>query len=91
MTSKEIIAQRKEQLTKPYWNYHDIGFYTGLGTTKSIQIKNRAVSEFGGAIRYMSQYVTVDSVMQCLGTTRERELEMLNKALDEEGGIDESC
>lgn len=71
------IEKRKELLTKPYWNYHDIATYLECGTTKAIQIKNQALYEFGGSIRYMSQYVTIDSVMKCIGTTREKELAII--------------
>ena len=73
------IERRKELLMKPHWTYHDIADYVDCGTTKAIAIKNRALNEFGGSIRYMSQCVTVDSVLRCLGTTRERELELIEK------------
>lgn len=72
------LARRKELLMKPNWTYHDIAEYADCGTTKAIAIKNQALREFGGAIRYMSQCVTVDSVMKCIGTTRERELEIVS-------------
>ena len=58
--------------------------YLGCGVTKAIQIKNQALREFGGSIRYLSQYVTVDSVMNCIGTTREREIEMIRKIKSDE-------
>lgn len=74
------IEKRKELLTKPYWNYHDIADYCECGATKAVQIKNQALKEFGGSIRYMSQFVTVDSVMNCLGTTREKELGLIELA-----------
>ena len=74
-----MTTERREQLlTKPHWDYHDIAEYLNCGTTKAIAIKNQAAREYGGSIRYMSQCVTVDSVMQCLGTTRERELEIVS-------------
>jgi len=72
------LEEKKELLTKPYWDYHDISRYCNCGTTKAIQLKTQALKEFGGSIRYMSQYVTVDSVMKCIGTTREREIEIIN-------------
>ena len=73
------IERREELLTKPYWDYHDISEYLDCGSTKAIQIKNQALREFGGSIRYLSQYVTIDSVMECIGTTREREIEVIRK------------
>lgn len=73
------VEKRKELLMKPHWTYHDIADYVDCGTTKAIAIKNQALKEFGGSIRYMSQCVTVDSVLQCLGTTRERELGLIEK------------
>ncbi len=75
-----MTTERREQLlTKPHWDYHDIAEYLNCGTTKAIQIKNQALREFGGSIRYLSQHVTIDSVMKCIGTTRDREIEVLNK------------
>lgn len=75
-----MTTERREQLlTKPHWDYHDIAEYLNCGTTKAIQIKNQALREFGGTIRYLSQHVTIDSVMKCIGTTRDREIEVLNK------------
>ena len=78
------IERREELLTKPHWDYHDISEYLGCGVTKAIQIKNQALREFGGSIRYLSQYVTVDSVMNCIGTTREREIEIIRKIKSDE-------
>ena len=75
-----MTTERREQLlTKPHWDYHDIAEYLNCGTTKAIQIKNQALREFGGSVRYLSQHVTIDSVMKCIGTTRDREIEVLNK------------
>jgi len=73
------IKDKLDLLTKPYWDYHDISRYVNCGTTKAIEIKNQALREFGGSIRYLSQFVTVDSVMKCIGTTREREIEIIEK------------
>ena len=71
------VQRRKELLAQPYWGYHEIAEYCDCGVTKAIQIKNQALKQFGGSIRYMSQYVTIDSVMQCIGTTRDREIEII--------------
>ena len=76
------IEQRKELLSKPVWNYHDISIFFNCGTTKAIQIKNQACKDFAGSIRYMSQYATVESIMQCVGTTRNKEIEILNKLIN---------
>lgn len=78
------VEKRKELLLKPNWTYHDIADYVDCGTTKAIAIKNQAAREYGGSIRYMSQCVTVDSVMQCLGTTREKELEAIRQLENKE-------
>ncbi len=71
--------ERARLLAKPHWDYHDIEAYVGCGSTKAISIKNQAIREFGGAIRYLSQCVSVDSVMRCLGTTREAEIDALSR------------
>lgn len=78
------LERKKELLTKPHWTYHDISEYLGCGSTKAIAIKNQALREFGGSIRYLSQCVTVDSVMECIGTTREKEIESIRKLMGEE-------
>lgn len=78
------IERREELLAKPHWDYHDIAEYLDCGTTKAIQIKNQALREFGGSIRYLSQYVTIDSVLKCVGTTREVEIEMIRKLKESE-------
>ena len=78
------LERKKELLTKPHWTYHDIAEYLNCGTTKAIQIKNQALREFGGSIRYLSQCVTVDSVMECIGTTRDIEIEKIRKLSNEE-------
>jgi len=73
------IERREELLTKPHWDYNDIAEYLECGSTKAIQIKNQALREFGGSIRYLTHYVTIDSVLKCVGTTRDREIEVLNQ------------
>ncbi len=77
------IQRKKELLTKPHWTYHDISEYLECGSTKAIQIKNQALREHSGAIKYLAQCVSVDSVMMCIGTTRERELEIISKTESE--------
>lgn len=84
------IERKEELLTKPYWTYHDIMEYCDCGSTKAIQIKNQALREFGGSIRYLSQCVSVDSVMNCLKTTRDNEIEIIRKIKQEEVNEEES-
>ena len=78
------IERREELLTKPHWDYNDIAEYLECGSTKAIQIKNQALREFGGSIRYLTHYVTIDSVLKCIGTTREIEIETILKLKNKE-------
>lgn len=78
------VERKLELLTQPNWDYHCIREYVGCGTTKAIEIKNAAINQFDGSIRYLNQMVKVDSVMKVLGTTREREIELIQKL--QEGG-----
>lgn len=71
------VDKKIDLLTRPHWDYHCICEYVGCGSTKAIEIKNDAIKNHDGAIRYLSQCVRVDSVMEVLGTTREREIEIL--------------
>lgn len=77
------LSKKLDLLTRPHWDYHCISEYVGCGSTKAIEIKNDALNNHDGAIKYLSQCVTVDSVMKSLGTTREREIEILKKAIQE--------
>ena len=73
-------------LQKPYWDYLDIASYLQCGKTKASQIKSTA-SANGGAIEYFPKYVTIDSVLALLGTTREIEIQNLinlRKAINNE-------
>ena len=76
--------RKMELLTQPQWDYHCISEYVGCGSTKAIEIKNAAIKNHDGAIRYLNNCVKVDSVMKVLGTTREREIELLKKVIGKE-------
>lgn len=78
------LKDKLDLLTQPHWDYHCISKYVGCGSTKAIEIKNSALRDYDGAIRYLNQCVKVDSVMKVLGTTRERELEILKTSLEKE-------
>lgn len=75
------LEKRMELLAKNQWDYHDIMLYADVGATKAIAIKNKAIREHGGGVKYMSHRVTVDSVLECLGTTREKEVEIVSRLI----------
>jgi len=69
--------KKLDLLLKNAWTYKDIKEYFNVGTTKAINIKNRAIKEFDGVIPFSTQYVKCESVMILFGTTRESELKAI--------------
>ena len=66
---------RAELLSMPTWTYREIMLFTGVKSkTTAIRIKDRAISENGGAVPFGSKYVKTDSVLALYGTSRKQEL-----------------
>ena len=68
----------KTLLLKPNWNYKAVMSYCDCGTTKAYEIMAHCRKEYGGTIRHLPNCVRRDSVLAFLGTTIERELEIIN-------------
>lgn len=77
----ERQTQLKDLLSMSVWTYREIMKYNTKirSKTTAIKIKNMAVKEFDGAVPYGSKYVKTDSVLNCFGTTREKEIERLRQ------------
>ena len=69
----------KHVLYKCAWNYKDIKTYLGIGTTKAYELIAKCRKDYNGTIRDMPQYIKRDSFLAMLGTSAERELELLKK------------
>ena len=80
----EKVKRKLDLITMPCWTYKEIMEYTGTASkTTAIKIKNRAIKLYGGEVAYGTQYVSTNSVLMLMGTTRERELELLKGAFNE--------
>lgn len=79
-----MLKEKYELLSKPSWTYRDIQSYFGIkGRSTAIRLKNRAINENCGAVVYGTQYASIDSILGLFGTTREREIEIIRKQLNE--------
>ena len=76
--SKHMNAY-EELLLKPNWNYHDVMFYADCKKSKAYEIMKTARTDYKGSVRFNSQCVSRDSVLQVLNTSIERETYILNQ------------
>lgn len=71
---------KADLLKKSVWDYKDIMAWTEVKSkTTAIALKKRAQKEHRGSVPYGSKYVRADSVLALLGTSREKELALLEK------------
>lgn len=68
---------KKELLLKPVWDYKDIMYYFDVKHSCAYEIKQRAIKEFDGAVKFGATYVKTDSVLALYGTNRKQELGVL--------------
>lgn len=81
------IEKRLEILSKSAWTYKDIMNYYDIGSTRACEMKARAIAEFNGSLKYMSDKVKADSVLVMNGTSREREIAILKSILKGEMNV----
>ena len=72
-------TMNRELLLKPNWNYHDVCAYVGCKKSTAYKIMGIAREKYNGTLRFSSQCVKRDSVLQVLETSIERELYVLNQ------------
>ena len=70
---------REDLLLKPMWTYHDICEYIGCKTTKAIELKKVAITQFGGANKYLPNMVKRNAVLELLGTLFDEEIKALER------------
>ena len=75
---------KQELLLTPVWTYKDICEYVGCKTTKAIELKKVAISQFGGAVKYLPNMVKRNAVLEMLGTSFDIEIKALERGKDEE-------
>lgn len=70
---------KKEILEIPCWSYKEImSYYTHIKSkSTAIRMKNEAIKKFNGSVPYGNHLASRDSVLKMLGTTVERELEVI--------------
>ena len=80
---KNVVANKMELLSKSAWDYRDIMEYfpTIKSAPTAIAIKDRAIKEFDGGVKYGSKYATVESVLNLFGTNRDYEINTIKKML----------
>lgn len=75
------IQKRLELLAKPSWSYKDIMEYfpdRASSTATATKIKNRAIAEYNGSVRFGNNLVSTDSVLQMFGSSREKEIAIIS-------------
>ncbi len=76
---------KEELLLTPNWNYKDVMSYVGCEKSKAYMLMKIAREDFNGNVRFNSQCVKRDSLLQVIETSIERELYILQ--ILKKGGI----
>lgn len=81
------LQAKYQMLTSVSWTYQDIMTYFPhiKSKTTAIKIKNRAIDECGGKVKFGDHLVLVDSVLRLMGTSQKQEIEVIAKAIKELG------
>ena len=78
-----LTKEKLELLSKPAWNYKDIMSYFGYKSQNTaIRIKNEAI-KLGGRVRFSTTLASTDSIIQYMGSSREREIKCLTAIVGE--------
>jgi len=81
------LQAKYQMLTCVSWTYKEIMSYFPhiKSKTTAIKIKNRAIQECDGKVKFGDNLVLADSVLKLMGTSREKEIEVIAKAIKELG------
>ena len=81
--TKSIVENKLELLSRSAWGYKDIMEYFPKvkSAPTAILIKNRAIREFDGKVKYGDEYATVESILNLFGTNRDYEIKALKNLL----------
>lgn len=85
MTLSIKNMSKEELLLTPNWNYKDVMSYVGCEKSKAYMLMKIAREKFSGNVRFNSQCVKRDSLLQVIETSIERELYILE--ISRKGGI----
>ena len=61
--ANKMVADKIELLSKPTWSVQEIMNWCEVSRSTAYKIKDRAVKEFDGAIKYGTERVKTDSVL----------------------------
>lgn len=67
------FVEKQNLLAIPAWGIKEIRAYIGCGKNKAMDIRDRAIKEFDGAVPFSGSMATRDSVLRLFGSTCERE------------------
>ena len=81
------IKKMYEFLCDPVTNIKGIMFYCECGATKATAIRQAAIKKYDGEVILYKKLVKTDSVLKVIGTTREKELEIVSQALKDIGRL----
>lgn len=83
------IENKLELLSTPVWTIKQIMDYTGIKSrTTATRLKERAFLKHDGKVEYGTQFVKRDAILKLLGTTIQRESEVIDEIL-QKGKIQE--
>lgn len=77
------LDRKIEILSKPAWDYKDVMEYLNIKSPASAYKIMESARANGGAIKFKSNMVTSNSVLELYGTNRKQELEILKGETDE--------
>jgi len=84
--NSQALIERYNLILQPCWTYREIMKYDKSIKSKAtaIKLKDRAIKENNGSVKYGSQYAKTDSVLALYGTDRLTEIKVLKGLLEDE-------
>jgi len=79
--TNEIVQTKIGLLSKSAWSYRDIMQYFKVSAPTATNLKNRAIETYDGTVPYGSNFATTESILKLFGTSRQREIDLLNKMI----------
>lgn len=86
MDKSNYVEERFNLIKQPTWTYKEIMKFDNniKSKTTAIRVKNRAIKEQNGSVKFGTQYVSTDAVLALYGTSRENELKILKGIINNE-------
>ena len=76
-----MVEEKVKLLAKASWSAKDIAKYVECSENKARKIMKIAIKDFNGRLKYEISAVRVDAIMNYLGTTREREIFIIQEIM----------